>query len=415
MQCGMPSGDDEGSSAHGIDLAIGSSDSESGLCRFPLSSQETSAASGALASSNQSCSAPNHHTWHVQLPSHDSKVDGLSGSVPADSASEDALRDHASVSTGYQLSRSGFEPITVLPGRCNAINADINSMLDEFENQLPDIGASSLPQAGSFPLFRRIYSERAGCMLVEGVDTEAGTDLFHFVCGACWRCFVEARSVERRVGVIFLVFLLYNSQPKAQDCRIPVDVLLLEMLAGFRTECEQRGVALDCVQILHTLAHAEALSVGVRGTYRSLHFNQAGLLVERRASSLAGPCETRVWARRLRVAASRSAPAPSLSHDEGPVIDLRSAIEDVGTYESQLSDCAVSDKLVGICRAAELYQRSTPPELRTCGLQIQASGRQNCSRKASQSQLLGLEHALKRKKPNASCAAQSDVSMSGSE
>jgi len=139
---------------------------------------------------------------------------------------------------------------------------------------------NSLPRSGAFALARDIYRERRLSELLLRLSAESAREVFYFLCGVCWRLFVNTDDLPRRVGILFLVYLFYHSQhPLQYD--VPVDVVVLEALAGMREECERRRVLLDCPAVLHRLCTQGALSVGIRATYRELFFDLSGCLGER--------------------------------------------------------------------------------------------------------------------------------------
>mmetsp|Transcript_113081 Transcript_113081/g.365240 ORF Transcript_113081/g.365240 Transcript_113081/m.365240 type:complete len:611 (-) Transcript_113081:119-1951(-) len=305
------------------------------------------------------------------------------------------------------LQQEGFEPVTVVAGRYHAVSADLAAILDDFEARLatgaPSEGPArtgvtvALPRAGAFPLLRDLFREGGFSSVVESMESELARDLFQYIAGICWALLLATARLERRAGVVFLVYLLYHSQYPGRSA-VPVDVVTLEALAQLREECERRQVLMECPKILQKLASEGVLSVGVRGTYRNVFFDRRGRVAERKsplaseeaaATSLAYVSRSGkagVRTQRLRVSTpgpeaaagtmvpvaqgvSEVADAHAAAAQDGEqVINLEGSLQEAAAYDAKRGEASaggsVAERLQQLVASTGRYQLCTPPEPR---------------------------------------------------
>eukprot|EP00928_Gymnodinium_smaydae_P036447 TRINITY_DN25477_c0_g1_i1.p1 TRINITY_DN25477_c0_g1~~TRINITY_DN25477_c0_g1_i1.p1 ORF type:complete len:568 (+),score=178.56 TRINITY_DN25477_c0_g1_i1:89-1792(+) len=312
-----------------------------------------------------------------------------------------------------------LEPLTVFPGRRRAIEADINSILELFDRELlggmgegfcagQQKAQTPPPQqlrSGAFAVFRGLFRALRFSMLNETISSELHRDLFELICGCCWRSLLAAESLARRVGVVFLVYLLFHSQHPHQYV-VPVDVIVLEALGLLRKECLEKLVFLECPVLLQKLAQSGVLSVGTSADWRNLHFDRLGRLAGRHAGIPVGANESAVEAttelvplanvpvppspppsvQRLRLDAGASAPGRGgrratpgaqgvvLATQSGEeILNVEDALREARAYGSDLAKLPLSraaaegggseaaTSLAHIAAAAQRFARGTPP------------------------------------------------------
>lgn len=303
----------------------------------------------------------------------------LPGPAPEHSGLEDA-KDSLFVG-GIQP--QGLESVGVFPGRGRATAADINALLAEFESRLPQLGSKtplSLPKTGAFALARDIYRQNDLSHILRSLALESVRDVFYFVCGVCWRLFVNTEDLPRRVGIFFVVYLLYHSQ-HPQRCDVPVDVVVMEALAVMREECERRQVLLECPEVLHRLCAQGAFSIGIRATTRDLFFNVHGELGERSETPSKKPASMssvgNMQAGRLRIAgqdgddevdpaSQHSLSAAVGSRDSSkPDLSLGNVLQNGQHIHASLGagPGAIERQVRDMGKGLERYRQETPPEL----------------------------------------------------
>lgn len=281
-------------------------------------------------------------------------------------------RCNAPICTGG-LQHESLEPVTVLPGRGRASSADLVALLDEFCERLPG-GVDAPPRHGTFVLAREIFRQRGLSRVLEVTRHEKKRDVFHFVCGICWRLFMESDDFSRRIGIVFLVYLLYHAQ-SVPRCDIPLDVVVAETLADIREECERRCAFLECPKILFQLCQNRAVSVGVRATYRNVFFDSRGLLGERlnhEPEDMLQPPEAKRVRFRGGAAAVASAAvgqeemvasAPGSSLTPRTMVDLSSLTAPDGEEGiSGSEDGTMTARSEKLSQAHDLYEQDIPSE-----------------------------------------------------
>ena len=138
-------------------------------------------------------------------------------------------------------------------------------------------------KVGTFPKFREMYRKWGTSVLVEKGNREEPRDVFQFVCGMCWQYFIELEDMASKVGVVFLVYLLFHTQYHSRYA-IPVTIDLLQQLTVLRDQCVAQEIFLELPAVLREMAQKDLFSVGLRATCRSLWFDRHGHLIERQVS-----------------------------------------------------------------------------------------------------------------------------------
>ena len=211
------------------------------------------------------------------------KASGLSGRKP----SKVEIPSHptqigckSAIYVAKGLPRPGLEPITVLPGRWDATSQDVCKIVSKFQElTVADEEQKKELKVGTFPIFREFFRSSGASVLVE-CHKEEPRDVFQFVCGVCWHHLLEYQDLASKVGVIFLLFLLFHSQHQHRYA-IPVTVDLLEHLRVLRDLCVAQEIFMEFPAILRQMVQQNLLSVGLRATYRNLWFDKHGYLIER--------------------------------------------------------------------------------------------------------------------------------------
>ena len=134
-------------------------------------------------------------------------------------------------------------------------------------------------------------------MLVERSSREEPRDVFQLVCGMCWQYFIELEDMASKVGVVFLVYLLFHTQYHSRFA-IPVTIDLLQQLTCLRDQCVAQEIFLELPAVLRDMAQKDLFSVGLRATCRSLWFDRHGHLLERQVSKAKTAKSTLVTIRR---------------------------------------------------------------------------------------------------------------------
>lgn len=221
-------------------------------------------------------------------------------------------------------------------------------------------------------------------------EGELPRDLFQFVCGVCWAFFMQA-AFQRRVGIVFLVYLLFHTQ-HPEKCAVPVNLQVIEALVALREECECSSVFLECPKILHDMMSSGSISIGIRATCRNLFFSRRGQLGERYYRDKAVADETEVHldakgeqadsvssrgvpSQRLHVQPTAAGPKQDgplagalMTQDGQEIINFDEILIEAQTYDANNAlnvrdGCeATTDALSSLSRAAGIYQRDTQPE-----------------------------------------------------
>eukprot|EP00913_Durusdinium_trenchii_P015720 g14773.t1 len=103
-----------------------------------------------------------------------------------------------------------------------------------------------------------------------------------YITGVCWYFFMKSEDFVAQVGVVFLLYLLFHCQ-REQRYAIPVNVEILEKVHVVRKRCMSEQILLEFPAALRYLVQEQALSVGLRASYRNLFFDKYGHLLERKA------------------------------------------------------------------------------------------------------------------------------------
>lgn len=308
------------------------------------------------------------------------------------------------------LQPDGREPVRVLPGRGRSVAADVAALLKDFEGRLhhstatfenssgPATRNQRLPRIGAFAALRDAYIDQGFSAVLDHHKSEPPRDIFHFTCGICWRLHLQTPGLLRRAGLLFIVYLLYYSQP-AEQYDIPVDVIVLEALADIRRECCRKEVLLECPKILQRLCIIRALSPGIRATYRNMYFDRHGRLGERCEKSDEEAEEHHeldperdVQVKRLQVSLAEAPGGPAARYPNLPAASSSSAIvsASAGDAESiELEDLLrqarafaehpdsgsqAAKALGGIGSLATRFVEQTPPEPRDIPVAGNAQG-----------------------------------------
>eukprot|EP00435_Cladocopium_sp_Y103_P068874 s100_g32.t1 len=128
-----------------------------------------------------------------------------------------------------------------------------------------------------------MYRKSGASVLVEKGNREEPRDVFQFVCGMCWQYFIELEDMASKVGVVFLLYLLFHTQYHSRFA-IPVTIDLLQQLTALRDQCVAQEIFLELPAILREMVQKDLFSVGLRATCRSLWFDRHGHLIERQVA-----------------------------------------------------------------------------------------------------------------------------------
>mmetsp|Transcript_85878 Transcript_85878/g.188607 ORF Transcript_85878/g.188607 Transcript_85878/m.188607 type:complete len:537 (+) Transcript_85878:41-1651(+) len=200
------------------------------------------------------------------------------------------------VAAAWGLQAPGYESIHLLPGRSRATREDIEALLKKIRlaacpyasaDGKFKVDVEELPSVGLFPKARDIYRSMGMATVMDRLYLEHARDVFYFTCGVCWRFFAAADDLLTRSCIVFIIYMLYHSQPKDHPSApvlrydIPTSIAVMEALARLKQECEERSVLLECPKIIHELTKRRAFSVGLLATHRVPVFDVAGRQIER--------------------------------------------------------------------------------------------------------------------------------------
>lgn len=242
------------------------------------------------------------------------------------------------------LPREGLEPISVMPGRSHAVARDIVKIVQDFKEQLRGVQL----KVGTFPKFREMYRKWGASVLVEKGNREEPRDVFQFVCGMCWQYFIELEDMASKVGVVFLVYLLFHTQYHSRYA-IPVTIDLLQQLTVLRDQCVAQEIFLELPAVLREMAQKDLFSVGLRATCRSLWFDRHGHLIERQVSKAKSAQSTLVTIQR----------PPDLTNLQKKVAEYEEMNEKAEVIPK--ADPSSSDQVNFIAAATQRYVNSVDP------------------------------------------------------
>ncbi|CAK9081906.1 unnamed protein product [Durusdinium trenchii] len=273
------------------------------------------------------------------------------------------------------LLRADLEPMTLAPGRWQCTSTDVERLLYTWSVRLRQAyDLTHLPRLGAFGVFRESFKELSFSVVLEPSPGEVLKDLFQYITGVCWYFFMKSEDFVAQVGVVFLLYLLFHCQ-REQRYAIPVNVEILEKVHVVRKRCMSEQILLEFPAALRYLVQEQALSVGLRASYRNLFFDKYGHLLERKALASAhgrGRAErgathetplpdTRAWhrmkAKEKPVEVHIPAP-PDVSHLEAQLKsyeDLRDGASGAGEVDRSLSQ-----RMKRLAEASAVFEKSVP-------------------------------------------------------